>query len=153
GCMPHTCQLGDRVRSVRGLSHRKLFRPLKNNKRLRHLSIIVSNRSSTARSCNKRSTVAVSPTSTSSYLLQLARIWLRGLSGPGPPQLALLPRVVPRNTFPFRAIRTEIFARGFATHALVRAPQFKASQDVPCARPGALSSNRYRLRVLRRGLV
>jgi hypothetical protein len=35
----------------------KLLRPLKNNKRLRHLSIIASNRSSTPRSRNKRSTV------------------------------------------------------------------------------------------------
>jgi hypothetical protein len=33
----------------------KLLRPLKNNNRLRHLSIIASNRSSTPRSRNRRS--------------------------------------------------------------------------------------------------
>src|SRR5262249_11128112 len=46
----------------------KLLSPLKNSNRLRHLSIIASNRSSTSRSCNKRSTVAVFPISTNSYM-------------------------------------------------------------------------------------
>src|SRR5262245_27628481 len=46
----------------------KLLRPLKYNNRFRHLSIIASNRSSTSRSSNKQTTVAVLPISTNSYI-------------------------------------------------------------------------------------
>jgi hypothetical protein len=46
----------------------KLLSPRKNNNRLRHRSIIASNRSSTPNSCNKRSNIAGSPISVNSYL-------------------------------------------------------------------------------------
>ena len=62
------CDAGTGCSGAEQDSGDKLLTPLKNNNRLRHLSIIASNRSSTPRSCNKRSTAAVSPISTNSYL-------------------------------------------------------------------------------------
>src|SRR5262249_13992125 len=54
----------------------KLLRPLKNSNRLRHLSIIASNRSSTPKSRNNPVTIAVSPISASSYTSPSAlRAW------------------------------------------------------------------------------
>jgi len=44
----------------------KLLTPLRNSNRFKHLSIVASSRSSTCRSSNRRSTVAVSPISTDS---------------------------------------------------------------------------------------
>src|SRR5215469_7665607 len=44
----------------------KLLTPLRNSNRFRHLSIVASSFSSTCRSSNRRSTVAVSPISTNS---------------------------------------------------------------------------------------
>src|SRR2546421_599588 len=115
----------------------KLLRPLKNNNRLRHLSIIASNRSSTPRT---------------SARLSLFGRFLQAHSSPqvrcelGPLQLELLLRVrvvqvllglLARTVDPSRLGLPQCVQIGVPDNALEQPQPCETSQDFVCARTGA----------------